>query len=114
SKGALEKDLSIGEKFAHLRFAEDGGLVDHLGPSGERLSPPLHEVLADLGRKLEEEGHAGMRLDGEARARRLHPVGGCEAAHFTGKGAAAFGVADMLDHGVAEDDIERLIVEDVT
>ena len=52
-----------------------------------------------------------MLLHRKPAVRRLHPVGAADARHFVGESALALGIAHVLDHGIAEDDIERAIAE---
>ena len=59
---------------------------------------------------MDERGEQ-MLLDGKPAVGGLHPVGAADAGDFAGKSALAGGVADVLDDGIAEDDVEGFIAE---
>src|SRR6476661_6106984 len=58
-----------------------------------------------------DEGSQQVLFDGEPAVRRLHPIPSADACHFARELLLAAGIAHMLDHGVAEDEVETLVGE---
>ena len=52
-----------------------------------------------------------MLLDGKPAIGGLHPIGAAYAGDFAGESALGRGIADVLDDGIAEDDVEGFIAE---
>jgi hypothetical protein len=50
-----------------------------------------------------------VRLEKKIPVRRLYIIGTTDATNFIGKSALVFRMAEMLDDGIAEHDLERLI-----
>ena len=52
-----------------------------------------------------------MRFDGKRLGRRLYPISVCQALGLRGEGLSLLAVADMLDHAVAEHNVEGFVGE---
>src|SRR6185436_12056660 len=85
---------------------KDGRTLDHFGPGRQFPTPPLEEEFSDYRGIKPPERHAAVGLDGEPPRWRLYPVGFAKSPDLMREGFLFCCRADMLDHAVAESDVE--------
>src|SRR5258708_1344113 len=105
AQGGGVKQADVAEVVLDVELpAVGGGALDER-PDGEVSGDA---ALPSGSQEVEERGEQ-VRLDGERAVGGLHPIRTADAGDLVSKFLLALETADVLDHGVAEDDVEGAV-----
>lgn len=111
ARNPFDAVLRVGEMGPQASSAQDRRAKHHVVPGWQNTRPAAMDQGSQPGGDKPPERQTGMGLQREPDRGRLYPVGGGQPTDFPGKQSLFLRSANMFDHAVREDNVERVVGE---